>query len=326
MKKSDCQLSQNWLGKITRRLSMAFLLTMSPLLFAYDLPTVNLGATSFLDGMTPAGKGWYFSQYLQNYDSEFFADSNGNKLPLPKTEAELDIALTQVLYMSDIEILGGKLAIDVVQPTILSETTDDGIGNLALSAKTGFGDLLVGPAIQWDPVMGTNGPKYVNNLELQFILPTGEYDSSKTINPSSNHWSFNPFWAGTAWLKPEMTFSWRLHYLYNGKNTNPSVSYGPGVNSVKPGQAVHGNLAALYRVNRAFAVGLNGYFLNQITDTEINGNKVSGRKEKVWAMGPGAVLSFSQHDHIFANLYFENDAENRSEGDRLNIRWVHHFH
>jgi len=65
--------------------------------------------------------------------------------------------------------------------------------------------------------------------------------------------------------------------------------------------------------------------LNQITDTKINGRDVSGRREKVWAIGPGAVFSLSPHDHLFLNAYFEQDAENRPEGKRMQLRWVHHF-
>nr|BAG30825.1 hypothetical protein [Neptuniibacter sp. CAR-SF] len=292
---------------------------------AYDLPVVNLGATSFVDGLPPAGAGWYFTEYLQRYDSDRFNDKDGHPLPLPKTEAAFDISLTQLAYIGDVDVLGGKLGFVAMVPSVINEDVDDGINNMALNASSGVGDLLIAPAILWAPVMGAEGPVFAHRLELQFILPTGKYDKSNTINPGSNHWSFNPYWAGTYWVSPKWTASWRLHYLLNGTNNDPSVSYGPGVNSVKPGQALHANFATSYELNRAFRIGLNGYWLRQISDTEINGDSVSGRKEKVWAVGPGAVLSFSKDDHIFANAYFERGAENRSEGNRFQLRWVHHF-
>lgn len=293
---------------------------------AYDLPAVNLGFTSFLDGGPPAGPGFYFTEYLQYYTASRFNDANGDELPLPDPEVDVFVSLSQFIYQSNQPVLlGGKWGLDVIIPIVSLDTDYALQGPFPADNGLGIGDILVGPFIQWDPIMGEQGPKFMHRVELQLILPTGKYDNDKELNPGSNFFSFNPYWAATAFITPQLTASLRFHYLWNAENDDPNRGFA-GAGDTQAGEAVHANFAVGYEaVPKRLRVGVNGYFLNQITDTQADGADVSGRKEKVFGIGPGAVYHHSQDQHFFVNLFFETSAENRTEGTRAVARYVHHF-
>jgi anthranilate 1,2-dioxygenase (deaminating, decarboxylating) large subunit len=299
------------------------LLSAGPV-FALGQPSVNLGFTSFLDGAPPAGPGFYLSEYLQYYTADRINDEDGSK----GLDVDIDVwvLMNQLIYQSDQEILfGGKWGLNVMLPVVSLDMGSNPPG--FKDNGTGFGDLLVGPYLQWDPIMGEKGPLMVNRIELQMIFPTGKYDSDKLLNQGSNHFSFNPYWAATVFLGPKATVSWRLHYLWNDKNDD--FSFGglmPSDVDLEPGDAVHANFTAAYEVMpKQLRLGINGYWFDQISDTKVDGKKDKSLEEKVFAIGPGLVWHFSQDTHLFVNAYFETDAESRPEGERYNMRFVHHF-
>lgn len=286
-----------------------------PLVAQVRQPEVNLGLTSFLDGGPPAGPGWYFAGYLQYYTSDKFANA-----PIPGFDANVWANLNQFIYQSSQAILlGGKWGIDIIVPLVC---LDSGTPFLPDNGA-GLGDIVVGPFLQWDPIMGRSGPRFMHRVELQTIWPTGRYDNDEAMNPGSNFFSFNPYWAGTYFFTPRWTASWRAHYLWNDKNDSPFSPF--GLDDAQAGDAFHINFAAAYEVlPKQLRVGINGYYFQQFSATKANGQSVPG-KEKVCAIGPGLMWSFSQDSHLFFNVYFETDADYRPEGQRFVLRYVHHF-
>jgi hypothetical protein len=282
--------------------------------WAYQQPLgLNLGYTSFMDGAPPAGPGWYIAEYLAYYHANRLNNVPGGSDP----GLDVWVNLNQFLYQSDTPVLfGGKWGLDVIVPFVSLDS------DLVPASSGGLGDLLVGPYLQWDPIMGKNGPIFMQRIELQTIWPTGRYTDQKVLNAGSNHFSFDPYWAATYFITPRWTASWRLHYLWNADNDEPFVGY--GVNEIEIGQAVHANFASSYEVlPKQLRVGVNGYWLQEITHSEVG--DVEQGKEQVLALGPGALWSFSQNTHLFFNLYFEMLAHNRPEGDFAVLRLVHHF-
>jgi anthranilate 1,2-dioxygenase (deaminating, decarboxylating) large subunit len=209
---------------------------------AFDLPAVNLGFTSFLDGGPPAGPGHYLTEYVQYYTADRLNDDDGNKIA-GLQGVDVTVAMTQYIYQSNQPLLlGGKWGVNVMLPLVAFDA------DVLPDNGSGFGDLLIGPYLQWDPVMGANGPLFMHRVELQTILPTGDYDRNKALNQGSNHWSFNPYWSATAFFGPKVTASWRLHYLLNGTNDQPFVGLPGSPDEIKPGQAFHANFAAAYEI------------------------------------------------------------------------------
>jgi len=292
----------------------------------YDQPAVNLGFTSFLDGIPPAGPGWYVADYIQYYKADSLKDAHGNSLPFPNPDLQAWINLFQVIYLSDVKcpLTGGTIGLDVILPYADINVEYGAGGPFPAAGGGGFGDLLVGPFLQWI-VMGKQGPVFAHRVELQCILPTGKYDADAQINPGANVFSFNPYWAGTWFCAPAAEVSARIHYLWNDINDDPSPRPGGRPDRVQAGQAVHANISASYQVSAPLRLGINGYYLKQVEETQVDGMSEAGSEEQVLGIGPGMLFSFSKDTHLFLNMYIETAAESRPEGERYNLRLVHHF-
>lgn len=280
-----------------------------------NLPPVNLGETSFEDGV--ANPGWFFEEIIDYYHAGQFNDSAGAKMP-GQNDLTTVSSLTHVAYFSDYKLLGGYIGAEVLVPLV---DVDLDTSFAPHSHAQGVGDMSINPfMLQWNDRQ-LFGKPFFQRFDLQMVFPTGQYDSDRALNIGNNIVSVNPYYAFTIFPIGKLEFSARLHYLWNSQNDSPYEGLHAG--SIQPGQAFHANFATSYEVLKRLRLGLSAYALQQLTDDKINGNSIAGSEERVFGVGPG--LSYNQDNSqdklwITLNSYFETGAENRPEGIGVVLR------
>jgi hypothetical protein len=72
-------------------------------------------------------------------------------------------------------------------------------------------------------------------------------------------------------------------------------------------------------------VGLNGYYLKQITQSKVDGIEQTNSETQVLGLGPGVFLDYSKSDKVYLSVYADNKVKSAPKFDLTLLRWVHIF-
>jgi hypothetical protein len=270
-------------------------------------PAVNLGDTSFLDGL--AGPGFVVEQIGDAAHDGRITDSAGNAVPGAGAVNSIS-GLTHIAWLSPKQVLGAWYGVEVVLSAAHVNAGSQGEAG-------GLGATTVGLFIlQW-PEHRVLGIAIDQRVAADFDLPTGQYSRTSNVNIGANTFTVHPYYAITAFPAKRLETSWRVHYLWNSINNNPPIS--TGAQSTQAGQAVHFNATLAYNLCKGLWVGFNGYYLKQVTDGKIGAVALYNSPEQVGAIGPGIVWN-SGSWFFYANGYQEFAAQNRATGHKLVLR------
>jgi hypothetical protein len=278
------------------------------------LPPVDLGATSFLDGV--GGPGLFVQEILSPFHASRLNGANGEKL-LGNNTVDALAAITEVAYTSSYRLLGANYGGEILLPLVhLHLDTDLGVRG----TQSGFGDLIFSPfLLQW-PEHKLFGRSFFQRLHVvELVMPTGRYNANTSVNIGNNVISAGPHYAFTWFLTPRVETSWRLHYVWNSRNNDPNPVY--NATSIQPGQAVHFNASVSYQLHKHVRAGINGYYLKEVSDPKIGGRTIANSGEQIGALGPGLWVGTKLVD-VFFHTFFEIGAENRPQGVRFMVRVV----
>jgi hypothetical protein len=274
-----------------------------------QLPTVNLGDTNFEDAF--GGPGWLLQEFpVTNVASEL-KDSHGKTIP-GRNRVTAYSTTTHVAFVSKKRVLGGWLSGEVLQPLV---DLDVHLANGTSSRVRGFADLEVGTGLQWAPRKIGEGV-LAHRAVLDVGLPTGTYSDRRPVNIGNHFVVVNPYYA-LSYERKKVEFSARLHYLWNSTNGDPFLGF--GIRNMQPGQAFHMNYATSYELWKNVRIGFNGYWLQQVTDHQINGISLPNSRESTVGLGPGIQLS-GRGLWFRLNGYIETDVHNRPSGIMVTFR------
>jgi len=273
------------------------------------LPTVALGTTTFLDAEGGPGTllQWNSSAYVANRVNDGFR----NRAPVDfSTDAEG--VVLHVAHTTRTKFLGAYVGGEVLLPIARVRSGQ------AIESTTGIGDPIIGAYLQWSDKRLLGRP-FAARLDLGVAVPIGSYDRSELVNIGNRAWVISPYLAMTWQPIDRFEMSTRIIYNWAGKNTVPP--HATNLRDWQAGEQLAVNFSGSYELSKDWRVGIGGYTQQQLSDSEVGGERILGNRQRVWGVGPGVRWRHGNTMLIFT-AYKEFGAENRPQGYQGGLRII----
>lgn len=231
-------------------------------------------------------------------------------------ETDTFINMTSLSYTFEQPVLGGRFTIGMAIPfgyaALDGALTGPLGGRLPFSDDSfALSDIAFTP-IQLNWNMGAWSFKFSETL----IAPTGAYSTvdSDLVNLGRNYWSLDTVGAVT-WFNPDTgrEFSAAAGIMVNTENS--ATNY-------KTGNEFHLDAAFNQFLSPGFAIGLRGYYYQQLTADSGTGAALGAYKSSSYAIGPGFVWipeNVGGGLTVLGKWMHDIDAKNRFEADYVTL-------
>lgn len=274
-----------------------------------------LGKRGPLAGLIPK-PGWYATN-----DVYYYTANSDNLVPISGRiaqgiDVEALVNLLQVTWVTDFDLVGGRLALGAVIPygrvDVDAQASAATPGGLALGLRksdgvTDFGDPVLAASIGWKHRDGDLFRAW--SLYSSLFIPVGSYEVGRIANVGANRWGLD---LGTAFtmgnFKKGREFSGVLGVTFNDEN--PATDYSSGTD-------LHLELTYKQHLPMGLSAGLVGYYYQQLT-ADSGSNLLGDFKGRVAALGPEIAYQFRASGRTMSldlRWYREFAAQNRVEGD-----------
>jgi hypothetical protein len=196
-------------------------------------------------------------------------------------DVNLFLDIPVVSYTFEQSVLGGAYSIGVAVPFGTVKVKGRITGPLGNSiaredSASGLSDMVITPLrLNW------SSNNFSFELAEAVIAPTGSYDLNQLANLGRNYWSFDTVGAVT-WFRPErgLDVSVAPGIMINTQNNKTNY---------RTGTEFHLDIAVNQFLSESFAVGVNGYYYDQITGDSGSGAVLGDFKSQALSLGLGFV-------------------------------------
>lgn len=256
--------------------------------------------------------------YLRN-DVAIY-DLSINARPLGGTvDAGIDqflvLDLVKFAWIPEGTLLGGAPSVAVIVPVVPHVDVDarvrgPGFGVFRTGGISGFGDVIVLPSINW-----TKGNHHFT-VGAGISMPVGRYSEDRAVNLGRNYWAFDPQVTYT-YLDPTsgLDISGTAGVLFNGKNKATNYT---------SGTSIHFDALVAKHFASGLALGLNGYWYQQVEDDKGNIPPIlpEGFRGSAAGIGPAAMMTLKAGRtelNLIGKWLHDVEATNRMKGDTVMI-------
>lgn len=253
--------------------------------------------------------GVYGMVYGQSYRADSLRDNDGEDAsPSADFEVSVNAVVPRVVWVTNEEIAGGSLAFHTIVPLVDLEVD---IAPGVSDTDSGVGDIVLGTALGWH-----HSPQLHTVAVFDVTAPTGSYDEDEIANIGRNHWAMQAVYGVSRIDNAGLNYGLKSMWTYNFENS--ATDY-------KDGQELIFDYALGWGLGNGFIAGVGGYFYQQITDDQQNGDTVDDARGRAFAVGPDVRYDSGKGWFISAKYSREMAVRNRAEGDALWIKAVMPF-
>lgn len=276
-------------------------------LSAYDLPYYFVGYSNILAGVNgiTSKNGWHFEQTLQYYGSNNFRNGVGGALVTPSPKFLNVQGYTMIGYQTPTKKWGHAYpGICFIMPYFFQNNITPSSSGITASGGAGLQDFFMYTSLQWDTIMWGNRPIFAARLGFGVNFPTAPVFKNTTYSPGNGCFYVEPELSTTLFFTPHLSLSTDWNYGWSGLVK---------CDGIQAGQAFFLNYSLEYEFYKKCYAAVNGYYLQQFTDSILDGVVTPGRRERAFSIGPG--LSYNDAKvSLFGFLYFEQFVLNRTQG------------